>query len=89
MVAPYKITTEENKFKGEFYKFDINETIKERVGEIVIFTADNEEKNGKKSVKIFNKALGGKIIELKGHGHYTLNDMGTEEFPELIEEVIS
>jgi hypothetical protein len=39
-------------------------------------------------LKIFHKALGGKIIELKGRGHYTLNDMGTEEFPELIEVVL-
>lgn len=30
----------------------------------------------------------GKIIELKGRGHYTFGDMGTEEFPELLEEII-
>jgi len=39
-------------------------------------------------LRIFHKALGGKIIELKGKGHYTIKYMGTEEFPELLEEII-
>ena len=54
-----------------------------------MFTADDEEEDGKKSLKIYNEDLGGRIIELKEHGHYTLGDMGTEEFPELIEEIIN
>lgn len=28
-------------------------------------------------------------IELKDRGHYTMGDMGTSEFPELIEKIIS
>ena len=28
------------------------------------------------------------IIELKGRGHYTMNDMGTTEFPELVKIVL-
>ena len=38
---------------------------------------------------MYQDSLGGKVIELKSHGHYTLGDMGTEEFPELIQEVLS
>jgi len=53
-----------------------------------MFTADDEEEEGKESLKIYNKSLGGKIIELKGHGHYTRGDMGTAKFPELIKEII-
>jgi hypothetical protein len=53
-----------------------------------MFTADDEEDDGKKSLQIFHRALGGRIIELKGRGHYIMSDMGTEEFPELIEEVL-
>lgn len=33
---------------------------------------------------IFHQALGGEIIELKEHGHYILDHMGTEKFPELL-----
>ena len=53
-----------------------------------MFTADDEEDDGKKSLKIFHEALGGKIIELKEHGHYTLGDMETEKFPELLREIL-
>lgn len=57
--------------------------------EIVMFTADDEEENGKKSLKIFHDALGGKIIELQSRGHYVLDDMGTEEFPELLSSILT
>jgi len=88
LVAPWKIPTKGDKLKEAYYNFPINLEIKKNVKQIIIFTSDNEEENGKKSAKIFHEALGGKIIELKNHEHYTFNDMGTEEFPELIEIVL-
>jgi uncharacterized protein len=90
LVAPWKIADENkaDKFRKAFYEYPIDETIKDRVGAIIMFTADNEKDNGKKSLKIYHKSLGGKIIELKGHGHYTLGDMGTTKFPELIKEIL-
>ncbi|MEK6827037.1 MAG: alpha/beta hydrolase, partial [Nanoarchaeota archaeon] len=88
LVAPWKIPKEGNSIKEKFYTFPINETIKSRIGEIVMFTADNEREDGKKSLEIYKESLGGKIIELKGKGHYTFKDMGTEEFPELLQEII-
>jgi len=89
LVAPYKITHENNKFEKAFYKFDVDESIRDRVEEIIMFTADNESVDGKKSLRIFHSSLGGKIIELKAHGHYTLKSMGTEEFPELLREILN
>ena len=88
LVAPWKIADKKDEFRPAFYNYPIDETIKSRVGEIVMFTADDEEGAGKESLKIFHKALIGKIIELKSRGHYTLSDMGTEEFPELLEEIV-
>jgi len=84
LVAPWKIPDKDDKFRKEFYIYPIDETIKERVKEIVMFTADDKEEDGKESLKIFHKSLGGEVIELKGRGHY----MGTEEFPELIEVIL-
>ena len=87
LVAPWKIAgTKSN--KKEFYEYPIDETIASRVNNIIMFTADNEMGNGKKSLKIFHDALGGKIIELKGRGHYTYSEMQTEEFPELLEALM-
>jgi len=91
LVAPWKIPYGEGeklKIKKKFYEYGISENIKSDVKDIVIFTADDEEEDGKRSAKIFHDALGGKIIELKGHGHYCYDDMGTHEFPELLEEVL-
>ncbi len=84
LVAPWKIPNKDDKFRKLFYEYPIDESIKSRVGEIVMFTADDEEDEGKESLKIFQKAIGGKIIKLPHHGHYTQGDMGTEEFPELL-----
>lgn len=88
LVAPWKIPDKDDEFRKEFYTYPIDESIKSRADEIMMFTADDEEDEGKESLKIFHQALGGAVIELKGHGHYTLGDMGTEEFPELLEKII-
>ena len=72
------------RFKSEFEKYPVDETIKDRVKKIIMFTADDEEENGKESLNIFHQVLGGEVIELKGRGHYTQEDMKTEQFPELL-----
>jgi len=87
LVAPWKIPNEEDNFKKAFYEYPVDESIPSRVKEIIMFTSDNEEEDGKKSLEIFHKALGGKIINLKGAGHYTFEDMKTEVFPELLAEI--
>lgn len=90
LVAPWKVAIDdigEEKLKTKFYDFAIDPSIRDRVGEIVMFTSDNEAKEGKESLKLYHDATGGKIINLQNHGHYTLEDMGTNEFPELIEAI--
>ena len=89
LVAPWKIPDEGDKARQKFYVYPIDETIKDRVKKIVMFTADDEEKDGKKSLEIYHQALGGEVIELKGHGHYTMNDMKTTEFPELLNIILA
>ena len=86
--APWKISDGGDKFRKLFYGYPVDKTIKERVREIILFTADNEMEDGKKSLSIFHKALGGRIVEIKGMGHFCFEDMGTGVFPELLKEVI-
>ncbi|MFA5986007.1 MAG: alpha/beta hydrolase [Parcubacteria group bacterium] len=91
LVAPWKIPDEsdgDDEDRKKFYIYPIDETIKDRIQKIVMFTADDEEDNGKKSLEIYHEALGGEVIVLKGRGHYTMGDMGTIEFPELIEAIL-
>lgn len=87
LVAPWKIAEGDDVARHDFYDFPIDETIKDRVGKIVMFTADDEEEDGKKGLVMFHDALGGEVIELPGRGHYTFDDMKTEEFPELLNKI--
>lgn len=87
LVAPWKIADKKDNWRPKFYEYQIDPTIKSRVEKIVMFTSDNEENEGKQSLKIFHDVLGGKIIDLKNHGHFTIGDMGIEEFPELLAEI--
>lgn len=83
LVAPWKFADDLN--EKDFYEYEIDETVKDRVGKIFIFSSDDEEEYGKISAEIFHEAIGGRLIELKGMGHYTQADMGTEKFPELFD----
>jgi len=88
LIAPWKVAVNKNEYKAKFYGYKIDESVKDRIGNIIMFTADNEKVGGKESIGIYHNSLGGEIIELKGRGHYTFKDMGTDEFPELIETVM-
>ena len=88
LVAPWKFPDEWDKIQEKFYTYLIDKSIKTRVKSITIFTADDEEDEGKESAKTFHKALWGEVIELQGKWHYTLWDMKTEEFTELLQLVL-
>lgn len=88
LVAPWKISHPDGGFREKFYIYPIDETIKSRVKEIIMFTANDEEEDGKKGLKMFHNSLGGKVVSLEGRGHYCFKNMKTEEFPELLEEVL-
>lgn len=88
LVAPWKIPQEGDTERENFYNYEIDKTIKDRIGQIIIFTSDNEEEDGKKSAEMFRKALSAKVISLKNHGHFTFGDMKTEKFPQLLKIVL-
>lgn len=70
---------------GDFLRFELDAQIQERVTEIHVFYADNEDVDGvaetkEKILSTFSKA---KLHKFPTHGHFCLGDMGTSEFPEL------
>ena len=87
LVAPWKIPRAGDPLRKAFYDYPIDETIRHRVRRILMFTSDTEMEDGKKSLVIYRAALGGDIVDLPGKGHYTIADMGTHEFPELLSEL--
>jgi len=88
MAAPNFVTTSTEQTLKDFYSFEIDGTIKNRVQESIIFTSDIEVEEGKQNLLIVNKELDCRVINLPNHGHYITEEMGGDEFPELVECVL-
>ena len=88
LVAPWKVPRPGDPIRKAFYEFPIDETIKHRVRRILMFTSDTEMEAGKQSLAIYHAALGGDVVDLPGKGHYTIADMGTDAFPELLDKIV-
>lgn len=86
LLAPTK-TTKKDEFLKKLYDFKIDKNIRNLAEEITIFISNDTEERIK-AAKLYAKELNGKLIELENKGHFCIWDMGTEEFPELLEEVL-
>lgn len=84
MVAPNFVTTSSEQTVKDFYSFEIDSTIKNRVQERIIFTSDTEVQEGKDSLEMVNEKLDCEVVNLPNHGHYITEEMGGDEFPELV-----
>ncbi len=90
LVAGAKIPGDNSsQFIREFYDFEIDKNIRRNLEEVVIFVSDNEEERHRRSARLYSDGLGARVIEMQGKGHFMFQDMGTYEFPELFEEILS
>ena len=91
LVAPW-LNLENDKMleNEEFFKFEIDTNIVSRTKGITVFSSDNDVEPIKKSVMMIQQKIRDvQIREFHGYGHFCYEDMKTEEFPELLEEVQS
>lgn len=92
LVAPSVIKTEKYitglKRLSKLKDFEYDSSLKEYFNQLVIFYSDDDMDNIIESAKKVHEILGGELIHLEGKGHFCLEDMGSEEFPELLEEVL-
>jgi len=91
LVSPGKAGWQSRKSLDDLYGDKTHENIKDLVkDQIIIITAEDDSESHIKSAHEYEKELNAKVIMFgKGYGHFTLEDMGTEEFPELLEEVLN
>ncbi len=82
LVAPCKIATAD--YKKTFYNFNINPEVNNLIGEIVIFSSDNDMSHIKESINEYKESLNPKLIELTNRGHLV-----EEKFPELLSEILT
>jgi uncharacterized protein len=73
-----------------FFDFDIDPKLINRTKGITIFNSDNDMGNVHKSVAMLRTTIPGiKYREFHKYGHFTESDMGSKEFPELLEELFT
>lgn len=90
LVAPWIGLEPDRDFDESFFDFNIDENLPTKAVSITIMDSTDDHDVIMKSTAILkDKIRGVKHIEFTDKGHFTLNDLGTVEFPELLEEIIA
>lgn len=90
LVAPW-LNPEDNSVSdtADFFHFEIDPELVDRTNGVTIFNSSNDQDSIQKSVQIIrDKVKGVKYKEFIDYGHFCFSDMGTVEFPELLEECL-
>ncbi len=88
LVAPAKIPETPDDTRQDLYDFTLPEDATRIAQEIVLFTS-NDLPHHLESLTLYVKALKPRIVRLKDKLHFLYFQMGTNEFPELLEEATS
>lgn len=91
LVAPW-LNPENNPVSdtADFFKFEIDPSLVSRTTGVTIFNSDNDQETIHKSVQIIRGKVDNITYkEFHEYGHFCLGDMGTDNFPELVDELIS
>ena len=88
LIAPGKKVNSNSEHAHDLYDFDIKAEIKERIGEIVIFTSPEEPFYRQENVGLYKNTLNARVISLPGKGHYVAKDLKSEKLPELLGEIL-
>ena len=76
--------------KDFFDDFEIDPNLAERTQGVTLFTSDNDEDSVVKTVEIVSSKIQNlKIREFKGYGHFCFDDLKSNKFPELLDEILS
>ncbi|MAZ67664.1 hypothetical protein CL652_02770 [bacterium] len=86
LAAPAK-SPNPNKEHSEIYEFEVNPLEPNQVANITVIYSTDDSDWIVSSSELYTSKLNAKAVVLDGMGHLTLGDMGTQEFPELLEEV--
>ncbi|HEY1074405.1 MAG TPA: hypothetical protein VGE59_01750, partial [Patescibacteria group bacterium] len=74
----------------DFFDFAIDVDLPKRIEKITIITSDNDDADILKSVELLKAAWPTcHVVSLSGMGHFTLSDMGTAEFPQLLDTILA
>lgn len=87
LVAPYLDVEKES--IPDFFDFEIDRNMAARTKGLTIFHSDNDKPEMQSTVKLLKERLKNfKYVEFHNYGHFTLTDMRTRKFPELLKECL-
>ena len=88
LVAPSLTKSDKYKYLSKLKDFTYDSSLKKYFNKLIIFYSDNDSNSIIESAKDVHSKLGGDLVHIKGKGHFCYDDMGTEEFHELLEAII-
>lgn len=87
LVAPAKIPETPDDSRLDLYDFTLADNHPRLAKEIVLFTS-NDLPHYLESLALYANALKPRIVKLENKVHFLFFQMGTKEFPELLEEAL-
>lgn len=90
LVAPW-INPENNPHSdtADFFDFIIDSDLVSRTAGVTIFCSDNDQESIQKTVRIIrDKVRDIKYKEFHNYGHFCYEDLKTDSFPELLNEIL-
>lgn len=88
LVAPWLDPKREK--TTDFFDFVIDPELATRTKKLVVFNSDNDFADIQESVRIIRASINNlKYREFSNYGHFCLNDLKSERFPELFEEIFA
>lgn len=87
LVAPYLDADKDH--IPEFFDFALKADLVNQTAGVTIFISTDDDWDIQESTKIISKGCKGTVVrKFKDKGHFCFSDMGTREFPELLETII-
>ncbi len=82
LVAPWM---DPHRTLGDFFNFTIDKEVHKRAEKIELFISEDDDEEMQIAVREIKEIwMRAPLHAMTGHGHFTLKDMGTREFPELL-----
>ena len=90
LVAPWLgLDIGDRPFDDTFFDFELDSKLADKTQGLSILVSDDDSEGVLNSVKILRKELEGAAFrDFSGKGHFVLLSLGSEEFPELLEEIL-
>jgi predicted alpha/beta hydrolase family esterase len=89
LVAPWLGQEPDRDFDEKFFDFKLDPDFVSRTKGVTVMNSTDDNDVIQQTVNVLmNEVSGCKHIEFTDKGHFTLNDLGTVEFPELLEELL-